>query len=116
MSAKIICGVLGAAAALGGVVVYLTGAVVPGFILITGGVLVSLIPSLVETRGQDVKQYNEKHKTASMLCMIFIAALMTVMFAITRDAFFLISLVVGCSYFLDGGTLFAGSTKRRNDV
>lgn len=53
MSAKIICGVLGAAAALGGVVVYLTGAVVPGFILITGGVLVSLIPSLV-VAGKDV--------------------------------------------------------------
>ena len=48
--------------------------------------------------------------------MVFIAALMMVMFVITKDAFFLISLVVGCSYFLDVGTLFAGSTKRREDA
>ena len=67
MRAKIVCGVLGAVAALGGVVVYLTEAVVPGFVLIGGGVLVTLIPSLMGSRDQDVAQYNEKHKVASML-------------------------------------------------
>ena len=107
MNVKIASGVLGAVAALGGAVIYLTGATFAGLALVIGGVLAASLPLVVgPTNDENVSEYNKKHKNSAMACLIFVAALMVTMFAVTKDVFFLVSLVVGCSCFIDFEDIF----------